>query len=150
MQVILKADVNKIGRAGELLTVSDGYARNFLLPRGLAEEATAGKIADLKERQKHQKAKEEKLRQEAEAARQVLQGKTVRIEATAGENGKLFGSITAAQIAEALEAQHNVKADKRDIKTAEPVKQPGDHPFSLKLHSGVTAEMVLSVPVRGS
>ena len=80
----------------------------------------------------------------------MLQGKTVRIEATAGENGKLFGSITAAQIAEALEAQHNVKADKRDIKTAEPVKQPRDHPFNLKLHSGVTAEMVLSVTVRGS
>ena len=78
MQVILKADVNKVGRAGELLTVSDGYARNFLLPRGLADEATAGKIADLEERQKHQRAKEDKLRQEAEAARQTLQGRTVR------------------------------------------------------------------------
>ncbi len=150
MQVILKADVNKIGRAGELLTVSDGYARNFLLPRGLAEEATAGKIADLKERQKHQKEKEDKLRQAAEAARRELQGKTVSIEATAGENGKLFGSITAAQIAEALEAQHNVKVDKREIKTAEPVKLPGNHPFTLKLYSGVVAEMVLSVTVRGA
>lgn len=132
MQVILKADVNKVGRAGELLTVSDGYARNFLLPRGLADEATAGKIADLKERQKHQRAKEDKLRQEAEAARQTLQGRTVRIEATAGENGKLFGSITAAQIAEALEAQHGVAVDKRDIKMAEPVKQSGTHPFTLR------------------
>lgn len=150
MQVILKADVNKIGRAGELLTVSDGYARNFLLPRGLAEEATAGKIADLKERQKHQKAKEEKLRQEAEVKRQELQGRVVRIEATAGENGKLFGSITAAQIAEALEAQYSVKVDKRDVKTSETVKQPGDHPFTLKLHSGVAADMVLSVTVRGA
>lgn len=150
MQVILKADVNKIGRAGELLTVSDGYARNFLLPRGLAEEATAGKIADLKERQKHQKAKEEKLRQEAEVKRQELQGRVVRIEATAGENGKLFGSITAAQIAEALEAQYSVKVDKRDVKTSETVKQPGNHPFTLKLHSGVAADMVLSVTVRGA
>ena len=150
MQVILKADVNKIGRAGELLTVSDGYARNFLLPRGLAEEATAGKVAELRERQKHQKAKEDKLRRGAEEARQALQGKVVSIEATAGENGKLFGSITAAQIAEALEAQHGVKADKRDIKTVEPVKQPGNHPFFLKLYSGVTADMVLTVTVRGS
>ena len=150
MQVILKADVNKIGRAGELLTVSDGYARNFLLPRGLAEEATAGKIAELKERQKHQKAKEEKLRQEAEAARKELQGKTIRIEATAGENGKLFGSVTAAQISEALEKQHGIRVDKRDIKIGEPVKQPGSHPFTLKLHSGVTAEMALSVTVRSS
>lgn len=150
MQVILKADVNKIGRAGELLTVSDGYARNFLFPRGLAEEATAGKVADLKERQKHQKAKEERLRQEAEQARQAIQGKTVRIEATAGENGKLFGSVTAAQIAEALEAQHGLKVDKRDIKTADAVKQPGNHSFTLKLYPGVVAEMVLSVAVRGA
>lgn len=150
MQVILKADVNKIGRAGELLTVSDGYARNFLLPRGLAEEATAGKIANLKELQKRQKAKEEKLREAAEAARQELQGKIVRIEVAGGESGKLFGSITAAQIAGALEAQHNVKVDKRDIKTSETVKQPGNHPFTLKLYSGVVAEMVVAVTVRGS
>ena len=88
MQVILKADVNKVGRAGELLTVSDGYARNFLLPRGLADEATAGKIADLKERQKHQRAKEDKLRQEAEAARQMLQGRTVhRLHDAVGSQG---------------------------------------------------------------
>lgn len=148
MKVILKQDVSKIGRSGELLEVSDGYARNFLLPRGLAEEATPGKVADLKTRQQNKKAKEDKEKQAAENVKKEIQGRTVRVEASAGENGKLFGSVTAAQIAESLEAQFGVKVDKRDIKLAEAVKQPGNHPVSVRLYAGVQADLVLSVEVR--
>ena len=145
MQVILKKDVNKIGKAGELLEVSDGYARNFLIPRGLADEATEGRIADLNARQQSRKAKEDKEKQAAEESKKLLQGKVIRVAASAGESGKLFGSVTTAQIAEALSAQYAIKADKRDIKLAEPVKQPGSHPVSIRLHSGVQADMTLVV-----
>ena len=150
MQVILKADVNKVGTAGSLVNVSDGYARNFLFPRGLADEATPGRLAAWKEEQAHKKAKEDKKRQEAEEARKELQGKAARIEAKAGENGKLFGSITAAQVAEALKEQYGLTIDKRDIKMDDAVKQPGSYPFTLKLHSGVQASMTLVVSVKNA
>lgn len=150
MQVILKQDVNKIGKAGQLLEVSDGYARNFLLPRGLAEEATPGKIADLNTRQQNRRAKEDREKQAAEDVKKELQGKKVRVEASAGDNGKLFGSITAAQIAEAIEEQFGAKVDKRDVKLADPVKQSGNHPLSVRLYAGVHADMILCVEIRNS
>ena len=150
MQVILKKDVNKVGKAGQLLEVSDGYARNFLFPRGLAEEATAGRIADLNARQQSQKTREDKAKHSAEEGKKLLQDKVVRVTASAGESGKLFGSVTAAQIVEALEAQYTIKVDKRDIKLAEAVKQPGNHAFSVRLHTGVQADMTLKVEIKGS
>jgi len=145
MQVILKKDVNKIGKAGQLLEVSDGYARNFLLPRDLAEEATAGRIADLNARQQSRKAREDKEKQAAEKDKKLLQGKMVRVTASAGESGKLFGSVTTAQIAEALETQYMIKVDKRDVKLTEPVKQPGIHSISVRLHVGVQVDMTVLV-----
>ncbi|MDR2529389.1 MAG: 50S ribosomal protein L9 [Synergistaceae bacterium] len=148
MQVILKKDVSKVGKVGQLLEVSDGYARNFLFPQGLAEEATAGRIADVKARQQSQKAKEEKERQTSEETRKLLQGKVVRVFASAGENGKLFGSVTAAQVAEALEAQYGVKIDKRSVKLAESVKQSGSYPISIRLYAGVQADVTLSVEIQ--
>jgi len=148
MQVILKKDVNKIGKAGQLLEVSDGYARNFLFPRDLAEEATAGKIADLNVRQQNRKAREDKEKQAAEEKKKQLQDKVLRVTASAGESGKLFGSVTTAQIAEALFAQYMVKVDKRDIKLTEPVKQPGNHAVSIRLHAGVQADMTLGVEIQ--
>ena len=150
MQVILKKDVSKIGKAGELLEVSDGYARNFLFPRNLAEEATAGKIADLNVRQQNRKAREDKEKQAAEEDKKLLQGKAVRVTASAGESGKLFGSITTVQIAEALSAQYTIKVDKRDIKLTEPVKQPGNHAISVRLYTGVQADMILVVEIQNA
>lgn len=148
MKVILKSDVNKLGKAGSLLEVSDGYARNFLLPKNLAIEATPGKITEWKAEQARLKAKDAKLHAEAVELQKKLQGKAVNVSGKAGENGKLFGSITAVQIAEALEAQHGLKDfDKRDIKLDETVKQPGQFKFSLKLYPGVQAEMTLVVTV---
>jgi large subunit ribosomal protein L9 len=150
MQVILKKDVNKVGKAGQLLEVSDGYARNFLFPRDLAEEATVGRIADLNARRQSRKAREDKEKQAAEENRKLLHGKAVRVAASAGESGKLFGSVTTAQIADLLEAQHMIKVDKRDIKLAEPVKQHGNHPMSVRLHAGVQAEMTLVVEIQNA
>ena len=148
MRVILKSDVSKLGRAGTLVDVSDGHARNFLIPKGLAVEATPGKLAEWKAEQARMKAKDEKNRQEALELQKSLQGKSVRIEGKAGENGKLFGSITPAQIAEALESQHGLKDfDKRNIKLDETVKSAGNFKFSLKLYPNVQADMTLVVTV---
>lgn len=146
MKVILKTDVNKLGKAGSLIDVSDGHARNFLIPKGLAVEATPGKLSEWKTEQARLKAKDEKMRQEALEQQKKLQGKAVTVEGKAGENGKLFGSITAAQIADALEKQHGLKDfDKRDIKLDDSIKQAGDFKISLKLYPGVQADMTLKV-----
>ncbi len=148
MKVILKSDVSKLGKAGSLIDVSDGHARNFLIPRGLAIEATPGKLNEWKNEQARLKAKDEKLRAEALALQKKLQGKSVTVEGKAGENGKLFGSITAAQVSEALEAQHGLKDfDKRNIKLDDTIKQPGNFPVSLKLYPGIVADMTLTVKV---
>ena len=148
MKVILKADVNKLGKAGALLDVSDGYARNFLLPKNLAIEATPGKLSEWKNGQARLKAKDAKLHAEALELQKKLQGKSVNIAGKAGDNGKLFGSITATQIAEALEAQHGLKDfDKRDVKLDEVIKQSGNFKFSIKLYPGVQADMTLVVTV---
>ena len=148
MKVILKSDVNKLGKAGALIDVSDGYARNFLFPKGLAIEATPGKMAEWKAEQARQKAKDDKARQEALELQKKLQGKAVTITGKAGENGKLFGSITAAQVAEALEAQHGlIGFDKRDIKLEETVKTAGSFAFAVKLYPGIQADMTLTVTV---
>lgn len=148
MKVILKSDVSKLGKAGALVDVSDGHARNFLIPKGLAIEATPGKLNEWKNEQARLKAKDEKLRAEASALQKKLQGKSVTVEGKAGENGKLFGSITAAQVAEALEAQHGLKDfDKRNIKLDDTIKQPGNFPVSLKLYPGIQCDMTLAVKV---
>ena len=149
MKVILKSDVNKLGRAGALIEVSDGYARNFLFPKGLAVEATPAKMAEWKAEQARQKARDEKNRQEALKLQKKLQGKAITIEGKAGENGKLFGSITAAQVAEALEAQHGLTGfDKRDVKLDETVKTAGNFKFAVKLYPGIQADMTLTVTVK--
>jgi large subunit ribosomal protein L9 len=141
----LLEDVQKLGKRGELVEVSDGYGRNYLIPRGLAEEATKGKIAELKEKERSRKAKNEKAREEAEASRKYLQGKIVKVVASAGEKGKLFGSITTAQIADALKEQFDVTVSKKEIKVDEHIKEVGSYPVSIRLFPGVEAEMTVAV-----
>jgi large subunit ribosomal protein L9 len=145
MKCILLEDVQKLGKRGELVEVSDGYGRNYLIPRGLAEEATKGKIAELKEKERSRKAKNEKAREEAEASRKYLQGKIVKVVASAGEKGKLFGSITTAQIADALKEQFDVTVSKKEIKVDEHIKEVGSYPVSIRLFPGVEAEMTVAV-----
>ena len=145
MKVILKQDVNKIGRKGELLEVSDGYGRNYLIGRGLAEEATPGKIREHQELQKTQKLKDDKKVKAAEDTKKKLGGKVVTIKVNAGEGGKLFGSVTTAQIADAVASAYSADIDKKDIKIDDAVKQAGTFPFKIKLYPGIEAEMTLKV-----
>lgn len=148
MKVILKQDVSKIGRKGELLEVSDGYGRNYLVARGLAEEATAGKVRELEEQKKTQRVKEDKKLTAAQEAKKKLSGKAVTVQVNAGEGGRLFGSVTTAQIAEAILAKHGVAVDKKDIKLDDQVKQAGDYPVKVRLYSGVEAELTLKVEAK--
>ena len=145
MKVILKQDVNKIGKKDDLLEVADGYGRNFLIARGLAEEATEGKVRELQQMQKTQKIKDDKKLKIAEEARKKLGGKVVRIKVNTGEGGKLFGSVTNAQIADVLKAQYGIPVEKKDLKMDETVKQTGEFSFKVKLYTGVEAGMTLKV-----
>ncbi|EHL63827.1 50S ribosomal protein L9 [Cloacibacillus evryensis] len=145
MKVILKQDVAKVGKKGDLVEVSDGYGRNFLVGRGLGEEATPGKLREYQEFQKTQKARDDKRQKSAEEMKKKLGGKLVSVKVSAGEGGKLFGSVTSAQVAEALSAQFGAGIDKKDIKLDESIKQAGSYAFRIKLYPGVEAEMTLKV-----
>ena len=145
MKVILKQDVAKVGKKGDLVEVSDGYGRNFLVGRGLGEEATPGRLREYQEFQKTQKARDDKRQKSAEEMKKKLGGKLVSVKVSAGEGGKLFGSVTSAQVAEALSAQFGAGIDKKDIKLDESIKQAGSYAFRIKLYTGVEAEMTLKV-----
>ena len=144
MKVILKQDVNKLGKKGDLLEVSDGYARNFLFPRALAEEATGGKVRQLEDHRKAAQVKEDRLAAQAREQAKVLGGKRVVLAANAGEGGRLFGSVTNQQVAEAVASQLGVKVDKREIRL-ETVKQVGVYPLKVRLYPGVEADLTVSV-----
>lgn len=144
MKVILLCDVKDIGKKSEILTVSDGFARNFLFPRKWAMEATPGAIKEIERK----RALEEKLEAErqAEAAQRAasLKGKTIELHAKCGEKGRLYGSITAQEIADALKSQHGVDVDKRKIE-CEPIRQVGEYDATVWVYSGITAKMKVIV-----
>lgn len=145
MKVILKEDVNKIGKKGELLEVSDGYARNYLLPRGLAEEATEGRQKEWEARRKGLALKADRAEKAAQETKRTLQGKQVVLKASAGESGKLFGSVTTAMIAQAIFAQLKIKVEKKDIRVSETIRQVGRYDLLVRLYSNVEAEMSVLV-----
>ena len=145
MKVILTQDVNKLGLKGDLIEVSDGYARNFLFKKNLAIEGTPGKVKEWEEQQKAKKNKEEKLEKSAIEVKKKIGGKRVVVKMSAGDEGKLFGSVTSQQIAAALAEQLDISVDKKEIKLEESVKQLGSYPFKIRLYSGVEAEMTLAV-----
>lgn len=147
MIVILLKDVKGTGKAGEIVKVSDGYARNMLLPKGLAKEATEGNVRNL-EKQKALAAEKHKAQKEAaEKQAKELEKITLTIQSKGGENGKLFGSITSKDIAEALEKQENVKIDKKKIDLTAPIKQTGDTKVTVKLFPEVSATLKVTVTV---
>ncbi len=147
MIVILTKDVKGTGKAGDVVKVSDGYARNQLIPKGFAKEATQGNIRSL-EKQKAIAA--EKLAEQKAAAQEQaekLEKVTLMIQSKGGENGKLFGSITSKDIAEALEAQEGVKIDKKKIDMDGPIKQAGTTTATVKLFPEVSAKIKVNVTV---
>ncbi|MDR1915493.1 MAG: 50S ribosomal protein L9 [Synergistaceae bacterium] len=145
MKVILTQDVNKVGAKGELVEVADGFARNFLFKKGLAVEGAGGKLREWEESQRAKKNRETKLERTAIEVKKKIGGKKVVVAMNAGEEGRLFGSVTSHQIADALEEQYDISVDKKDIKLEEPVKQLGLYPFKIKLYSGVEVDLMLEV-----
>ncbi len=144
MKVVLKQDVKGLGKKGELVNASDGYARNFLFPKNLAVEANAQNMTELKNREQAAKYKVETETAEAKKNAERISGKTITITAKAGANGKLFGSVTAKEIAERLEKEFGIKTDKRKI-TVEDIKQFGTYEFEIKLYTGVSAKLFVRV-----
>ncbi len=147
MQVILLQDVRGVGKAGEVAKVSDGYARNMLLPRKMAKEATP---ATLKELEKTQAKNEAKRAEDLAAAKELakkLQALKVVVKTKSGEGGRLFGSITSKDIADALKEQHGVDIDKRKFNLENPIKQTGDYMVEIKLYPEVVAKCRVLVEV---
>lgn len=144
MEVILREDVKALGKAGELVKVKVGYARNYLLPRGLAYEATEGNKKRIAAESKARTTRLAAERSGAEALAAELHAKVVTLIGKAGEEGRLFGSITAHDIAEGL-AKLGHAVDKRKIELEHPIKTLGDHMVPLKLHPDVVAEIRVSV-----
>ncbi len=144
MKVILLADVKGHGKKGELCSVSDGYARNFLFPRKLATEANAAAMNELKNREAAAAHHIAEDRAAAEAAKQKLDGKTVTIHAKAGASGKLFGAVTAKEVCEAIAANLGVEVDRRKLSVGD-IKAHGDYTAEVKLYSGIAAEVKVQV-----
>lgn len=145
MQVILQQDVQGTGKKGELVKVSDGYAKNFLIKKGLAVAATKQALGELKSRQA---AQDHKAQQELDTANETagaISGRTVKISAKAGESGKLFGSVTSKEVADALSAQLGVDVDKRKITLDAEIKAFGTYNAEIKLHAGVSAKIYVMV-----
>ena len=144
MKVVLKADVKGLGKKGELVNVSDGYARNFLFPKGLAVEANAQSLTELRNREQSNQHKIDTEIAAANASRDKLQGKTVKLTAKAGQNGKIFGSVTAKEVAAEISKQFGVTVDKRKI-TMDDIKNFGSYKIEVKLYTNISAEMTVMV-----
>lgn len=145
MVVILRRDIKGTGKAGDIVKVSDGYARNMLIPKGWAIEATKGNINTL-EKVKAKQAEEEAARKaSAQELAKKIEEIEVCIETKAGEGGRLFGSITSKDVCEALKTQHNIAIDKKKLQMSQPIKALGTFSVKIKLYQDVSAELAVKV-----
>ncbi|MBE3556503.1 MAG: 50S ribosomal protein L9 [Firmicutes bacterium] len=144
MKVIFQQDVAGQGKAGDVRDVSDGYARNYLLPRGLAVEATPGRLKEREAAQRAQQRKQERERQAAEALCRALDGKSVSIPVKVGQHGRMFGAVTAKQIADAL-AGMGFSVDKHKIELKEALREPGRYPVEVHLYPNLVAHITVEV-----
>ena len=145
MKVILQVDLKGTGAKGQIIEVSDGYARNYLLPRKLATLADAAAMNAIENAKNAVKHREEARVAKAEATVRDLKGKVIQIVAKGGEGGKLYGSITAAEIAEKLGKQYGIEIDKRKIEMEEPIKRVGQSTVTVRLSPGIAARMLVNV-----
>jgi large subunit ribosomal protein L9 len=145
MKVILKQDVKALGKKGEVKEVSDGYARNFLLAKGLAMEATPGNLKLLKDQKESAIHREARDEAEAKALAEKLSKVTVTFKAKTGENGRLFGSITAKDVTDELLKTARIELDKRKLAIDDAIKTLGDHPVKVHLYKGISAELMVKV-----
>lgn len=148
MKLVLRENVPGLGRRGDVVEVSPGYARNFLEPRGLAIKATPGNAAQAEAMRRSQSLKDAKDRESAEEIAKVLVSRTITVTARAGSGGKLFGSVTNAEIADAIAKQANVELDRKTIHLDEHIKTTGSHQVQIRLHGDV--EFPVTVEVNGS
>ncbi len=144
MEVILKTEVPKLGGRGDLVKVSDGYARNYLLPKKLAIEATAGTKKNIEQMKAAALRREAKLRGDAEKLADLMKDVTITVAEKAGENDQLFGSVTSMTIAEEL-AKQGYSVDRHRIDVETPIRMLGDHQVTVHLHSGVTVPIKVVV-----
>lgn len=145
MVVILLKDVKGTGKAGDIVKVSDGYARNMLLPRGLAQLATDGNMRNLEKAKADAAEKKAQEKAKAEELKAKIENLTVTINTKAGEGGRLFGSITSKDIADALKAQHKVDVDKKKFALDSPIKQMGEFSVEVKLYPEISAKLSVKV-----
>ena len=146
MKVILLKDIKGTGKKDQIIEASDGYARNFLFPKGLAREANATNLNAIENAKSAQKHREDVERAKAEEIRKEISGKVIRITAPGAEGGKLYGSVTAQEIADALNKQYGVKVEKRRIDVAN-IRNAGDFTVNVWLYAGITAEMTAKVEI---
>lgn len=145
MKVILSQDIANQGKQGDVVTVSDGYARNYLFPRKLAVEAAGGALKNLQTKAAQEERRAGKLLQEAEQTAEKLGEKTVTLRVKAGENSRLYGRVTAADIAEAVARELKVKLDKRKVGLLDPIKAVGEYDVPIKLHRDLTVPLKVAV-----
>ena len=145
MRVILKAEVRGLGRTGEIKDVADGYARNYLLPKGLAIEATGGELKVLAQERQSEKTKKDRAHQDAEELAKRLGEITLVFKLKAGEQGKTFGSVTAKEVADALKKEAKADIDKTKIVLREPLRSLGIHKVEVRLLSDVRADVTVAI-----
>jgi large subunit ribosomal protein L9 len=145
MRVVLRDDVESLGNKGDLVEVADGYARNYLVPRGLAIKATRGVVAQADAMRRNREAREVRDRQAAEALVPQLAAKRITVNARAGEGGKLFGSVTTAEVVAAVAEQTGIELDRKQVELAESIREVGEYEVVVKLDAGVEATLALDI-----
>ena len=147
MKVILKQDVKGLGKKDEIVNASDGYAKNYLIPRGIAVVASTGNVNEAVNKQK---ALAEKKQRELDTAKDFaakLNGKTVTIKAKAGESGKLFGAVSNKDISDAIKSQYKIEIDKKKIVLNDPIKTAGNHDVEIRVYAGVVTKVNVKIEV---
>ena len=145
MKVILRANVEGVGNTGDLVDVANGYAQNFLMPKGLAMRATEGAATQAEAMQRSQELRGVKEREGAEEIGQQLQAQAIAIQARVGQDEQLYGSVTTSEIAEAVHAQTGIVLDRRDMSLEEPIRTVGIHQVDMRLHSDVRIQITIEV-----
>ncbi|HPT84345.1 MAG TPA: 50S ribosomal protein L9 [Limnochordia bacterium] len=145
MKVILQVDVKSLGKKGDVVEVAEGYGRNYLLPRGLAVEASEGNLRHVAQQKQLESAKAERELKEAQKIGEKIKDQKLEVQAKVGEGGRLFGSVTPQEIADQLRRQFAVEIDKRKIDIKEPIKSVGTHPVVVKVHPKVHVTVLVNV-----
>ena len=145
MKIILQKEVEKLGAPGDVVTVADGYARNYLVPRGLAIQASKGAVRQAESLKRAHEERVAKARKEAEGLAEKLQTVKVKLTHRAGGEGKLFGSITAQDLAQEIEKESGQTVDRKAIHLDEPIRSVGSHEVQIRLHPDVTATVTVEV-----